>query len=328
MFDRIAINWQLMPGRCVRRSLGVAILAFASTNLTLPQELPIFRGDATIVTVPSTVQDQHGLAVNGLASEDFRLFVDGVPAAIEHLWKDSDLPLRLVIINDVSDSQREQLSRKKDAIAYFLQRVIRGADQAFVVEVNSEVVLRAHVSAGPYGLRYSVLPSRGESLGVPCGTLSSDHGRQRPVCGGTALWNAVYAVARLKLAGNSGNNAMIILSDGIDTGSTHTFDEAMEEISRSGTVVYALRFPDAMSPDNNSEQLKRLADRTGGLFIDALRADYGPLFSRIESDLRGRYVLAFRPDSRGRERGIHSLKVETTISGASVRSRQEYAGLD
>jgi VWFA-related protein len=313
----------------MRRDLQIITLTLLLAMGTQSQELPVFRGDATIVDVPCVVRDERGRAVNDLSGEDFRLFVDGAQTAIEHIWRDAELPLRLAVINDVSQSQREQLSRKDQAIVDFLQRTVRGKDRAFVVAVNDQVILRSQVSAGTYGLRYAALPARGEPLGVPCGNLSGDHGHARPVCGGTALWNAVYATtAHLKLSGAFGNQALVILSDGNDTGSTHSFDEAMEAIHRSGAVVYAVHYRDAMNPEDRAEELKRLAEVSGGMFMEAQGQDNRAAFDRIEADLRGRYVLGFRPDSEGRAAGHHSLRVEVRRQGVSVRSRQEYSGLD
>lgn len=80
-------------------------------------------------------------------------------------------------------------------------------------------------------LRHRVLASPdGEPLGTPCGTLL-----KRPLCGGAALWNAVYAAAHLKLSGPAGNKALLILSDGNDTGSRHKFSAALGEVQQRPT---------------------------------------------------------------------------------------------
>jgi hypothetical protein len=293
----------------------------------LSQDAPVFRETTTLVTVPCTVTDERGLAVSDLGVDDFRLYVDGVRRKIDNFWPEVDLPLLLGVINDVSDSQRSHISEKDRAVTQLLARVIHGENRAFVVAVNENVILKSEVSTGPYGFRYRILAGPGgEPLGVPCGVLEGAHGRRSPVCGGTALWNAVYASAHRKLIGSPGNKALLILSDGSDTGSTHNFAAALKEVQQSGTVVYAVRYPDPLSKDASADDLRRLTDETGGILFDLDGVDYAGIISRIEADLRGHYVLDFRPDSTARETGRHSVKVEVLRSGAMVRARREYAG--
>jgi len=310
----------------MRSNLRISIFALLLMPAMLAQDAPVFRETTTLVTVPCAVTDEGDLAISDPGVDDFRLYVDGVRRKIDNLWSEMDLPLLLGVINDVSDSQRNRISEKDRAVTQLLERVVHGQDRAFVVAVNENIILKSEVSAGPYGLRYGLLAAPGgEPLTVSCGAPST-HGRIRPVCGGTALWNAVYASAHLKLSGPAGNKALLILSDGNDTGSTHSFDAALEEVQHSGTVVYAVKYPDTLQTDASSDDLHRLTDGTGGILFDPPGADYSGIISRIEADLRARYILAFRPESTGSDIGHHSLKVEVRRSGATVRARREYSG--
>jgi VWFA-related protein len=310
--------------------LRIYIFALLLTPAMLSQDVPVFRETTTLVTVPCVVTDEHGLAISGLKVDDFRLYVNGARRGIDNLWSEADLPLLLGVINDVSESQRNRISEKDHAVTQLLERVIHGQDRAFVVAVNANVVLRSEVGEGPYGLRYGFLAPGGEPLGVPCGTLDGEHGRKRPVCGGTALWNAVYASARLKLNGPARNKALLILSDGNDTGSTHSFSATLEEVQRSGAVVYAIKYPDALSTEVSSDDLYRLTNETGGILFDSGGANYSEIISRIAADLHERYVLGFRPESMGSDAAsisdARSIKVEVIRSGATVRARREYFG--
>jgi VWFA-related protein len=310
----------------MRCHLRISALALLLTSAMLPQDVPLFRETTTLVTVPCVVTDERGLTIHDLKADDFRLYVNGVRREIDNLWSEADLPLLLGVINDVSESQRTRISEQDLAVTQLLNQVVHREDRAFVVAVNANVILKSEVSEGPYGLRYRFLAPGGEPLGVPCGTLEGTHGRRRPVCGDTALWNAVYASAHLKLNGPAGNKALLILSDGNDTGSTHTFSNALEEIQRSGTVVYAIQYPDALSTSPHSDELGRLAAETGGILFDPHTADYPEIVSRIAADLRGRYVLGFRPESTESDARRRFLKVEVLRSGATVRARREYFG--
>ncbi len=312
----------------MRISLRISIFALLLTPAMLSQDAPVFRETTTLVTVPCTVTDESGVAISDLNVDDFRLYVDGVRTKIDNLWSEADLPLLLGVINDVSDSQRNRIPEKNRAVTQLLERVIHGQDRAFVVAVNENIILKSEVSAGPYGLRYRLLATPGgEPLTVSCGTPEGTRSGVHPVCGGTALWNAVYASAHLKLSGSAGNKALLILSDGNDTGSTHSFDAALEEIRNSGSVVYAVRYPDALGTDASNEDLRRLTDETGGMLFDQPGADYSGIISRIAADLRGRYVLGFRPDSMASGGpSVTPWELLVPRSGATVRARREYSG--
>lgn len=310
----------------LRIFLLALLLTFVVTPALAPQDAPVFHETTTLVTAACAVTDENGLTIHDLRVDDFRLYVDGARRKIDNLWSEADLPLVLGVINDVSDSQQNHVSEKDRAVGQLLERIIHGRDRGFVVAVNENVVLKSEVSAGPYGLRYRILATPdGEPLGVPCGTLAGAHGRRRPVCGGTALWNAIYASAHLKLSGPGGNKALLILSDGHDTGSTHRFDAALDEVRRSGAVVYAIPYPDSLNPDDSYDDLRRLTDETGGILFDLHGTDYSGIISRIAADLRGHYVLGFRPDSTAGETRRHSIRVEVLRSGATVRARREYS---
>jgi VWFA-related protein len=295
--------------------------------LTLPlvalllQEPATFRTDVILVTVPCVVTATvTGSPVPALKADDFRLYADGVLQKIQNLWTEDELPLDLGIILDVSDSQHAGTAQRQNAVTHFLEHMIGPKDRGFVVEVNEDVLLKQEVTRGPYGLRYKFLPRRGDPFGFQCGTRASQGGRRQPLCGGTALWNAVYSAAQLKLNRPQGSKALLILSDGNDTGSTHNLDAALEEVERSGAVVYAVRYPDELSPSDTSSGLSRLTVETGGMVFDPPAGDYSEILARIEADLRRRYILGFRPEPGP---GRHSLRLEVP-SGFTVRARRDY----
>ena len=279
----------------MRGDLRIPIVALLLTSAMLSQDVPVFHETATLVTVPCVVTDRNGHTINDLNVNDFRLYVDGTQREIDSLWLEGDLPLLLGIIEDVSQSQQNRISQNDLAATQLLQQVVHKQNKAFLVAVNDNVILKAEVTEGPYGLRNKYLPPGGEPLGVPCGAFEGTRGRKRPVCGGPALWNAVYAAAHLKLNGPGDNKALLILSDGNDTGGTHSFSSALEEVKRSGTVVYAIQYPDDLGSNAPSSELSRLARETGGLLFPFRGKDYSAMISRIAADIRGRYVLGFRP---------------------------------
>ena len=282
------------------------------------QGQPTFRADATLVTVPVLVTTPAGAPVLDLQASDFRVYDNSAPSEIRQVWFEEQLPLVIGIIVDVSDSQRSFLREHRAAVSAFLARVLHPGDRAFVVAVNEKVNIEEEYIGRPTGPSQVLLPPKGRPLGQPCGTL-----RGRSLCGGTALWNAVYASAHDKLNRYEGSKALLILSDGDDTGSTHSLDQAVEEVQRAGAMVYAIRYPDPVS-QISGEGLARLADETGGAEFSPPAGDYEALaiFGRVERDLRSHYILGIPPSEAADP--VHRLRVEVKRPGLTVRARRQY----
>lgn len=282
----------------------------------LPQEQPIFHADASLVTVPVLVTDARGNPVPDLKPGEFRLYDNGVPREIRSVWLEQELPLAIGILVDISASQRTFLREHQTTVDAFLTRLLRPGDRAFVVAVNENVVLQSEFIGRPYGPSRIPVARGGEPLGEPCPTLKGQR-----ICGGTTLWDAVYETIRLELSRFAGSRALLILSDGNDTGSIHHLDQALEEVHRAGALVYAIRYPDPLSGLADGG-LSQLAVETGGAEFPAPAGDYAAVLERIQRDLRSQYVLGFRPDGGGESR--HLLRVEVSRPGLSVRSRRQY----
>ncbi len=77
-----------------------------------------------LVTVASSVTDHSGAPVRNLTLADFNLLDNGQPREIRNLWQESDLPLTVALIADVSGSQAGYVKDHRDAIAQFLKQVI------------------------------------------------------------------------------------------------------------------------------------------------------------------------------------------------------------
>ena len=279
------------------------------------QEAAVFRAESALVTVPVLVTDAQGRSVLDLRPEEFRLYDNGVLRPIEHVWFNDELPLALGLVVDISASQRAFLREHRATVDAFLHALLRPGDRAFVVAVNQSVVLESEWIAHPSGLGQVFLPGGGEPLGEPCTTPGGLH-----LCGGTALWNAVYALAHFKLGSFAGSRALLVLSDGNDTGSTHTLDQALAEVHRAGALVYTVRYPDPLSHISGGG-LSRLAMETGGAEFAPPAGDYAQPLERIQLDLRSRYILGISP---GTGAPLHELRVEVARPNLTVRARQHY----
>jgi len=140
--------------------------------------------------------------------------------------------------------------------------------------------------------------------------------------GSSPLWDAVYDAAHQTLAPLTGNKALVLLTDGFDSGSRHSWQETRDELQRDGVVLYAIqygsRFGGSYAPD-----LYRLVTEAGGTWFGDPAGDYGAIAARLETDLRRGYVLGFRPENlSGKLR--HEVRVELVRPELTVRGRKTY----
>lgn len=289
--------------------------------------------DVGLVTVACEVTDRSGAPVKYLRASDFELRDNGRGQKIEYMWQEQDLPLTVGLLVDVSGSQSAFVDQHRRAVAQFLAQVIGPKDRAFIVTIATEARLVTDLTGSVFELRrgaerIDIVQSAGTQFGESC--LDTIPGRG---CGGTALWNGVYAAARQKMRWVQGRKSLVIVSDGFDTGSPHTLPDAIEAVQESGTVVYAIKYVDpqltpamaGISRRKASERgMERLTDETGGYTFPDPGDRLADVFSKIEEDLRNQYVLGFTPPVEARDGRYHKLEVKMRPKGLTVRARVGY----
>ncbi len=317
-----------------------SLLLYAVAALCRAQTQADIKVDVPLVSVSCSVTDRNGAPLQNLKREDFALLDNGQPRDIQYFWQETDLPLTIGLIVDVSGSQTGCIKRHRDTLTRFLAQVLGARDRAFIVTVGRDVKLLTDLTGSVDDLREGVeriegRQRNGKQLGEPCCGHEAPkrrRGRIIPGCGGTALWNGVYAAARLKMKPLTGRKALIVLTDGMDTGSFHSLTDAIEAAQGADTLVYTIRCVSPMiflSPavaiqTALSRGLNHLAEETGGRAFPTER-DPGVVFGHIEAELRNLYVLGFTPPEEARNGEVRKLQVKSTRAGMNVRSRKSYA---
>ncbi len=291
------------------------------------------RVDVNLVAIATEVTDASGAPARNLRAEDFEVRDNGRAQKIEYLWQEQDLPLTIGLLIDVSGSQSAFIEQHRRAAAQFLSQVIGPKDRAFIVTVGTEPRLVADLTGSIDALRrgaehIDATQSAGTQFGESCLQTIPVRG-----CGGTALWNAVYASARQKMQWVQGRKALIVVSDGFDTGSPHTLPDAIEAVQESGTLVYAIKYVDpgvtpAMAGISRRQAaqrgMERLTDETGGYTFPDPGDRLSGVFDAIETDLRNQYVLGFTPPAASRDGRYHKLEVKVRRRDLTVRARAGY----
>jgi Ca-activated chloride channel homolog len=308
----------------------IPALAFAA--LLIAQQKPDIQVDVDLVTVACPVTDHNGAPVRNLTVADFNLTDNGQPREISNVWQESDLPLTIALVADVSGSQAGYIKDHREAIAQFLKQVIGPRDRAMIVQVARQSWLLSDLTGSHEALEATLEKigayegKQAHLLGPACRNARVPHS-----CGGTALWHGLYHTA-MALKGVNGRKAIVVLSDGIDTGSDRTLADVIDAAQSAEAVVYSIKYSSparfisigTMVAEAVTHGLERLDRETGGLTFPNPGKKTAEVYTRIESDLRNMYVLGFSPPADARDGKFHKLDVKTVRGNLAVRSRAGY----
>jgi VWFA-related protein len=227
-----------------------AVPSASSTEHTTT--VPTLSVDARLVNIPVVVHDKKGVLVQNLTKDNFVLMVDNAVQTIRYFNRDTDLPLTLGLLVDVSISQRDALDDERAASFAFLDDTLTGPadrDEAFIVQFARQTDLLQDVTsskpklqAGLKQLEAQPRPDDSSVTQVNSGSDSSDNSARARRGGGTTLYDALFLSSDELMSKQTGRKAVIILSDGIDSGSKETLSSSIEAAQRADTIVYAIYF--------------------------------------------------------------------------------------
>jgi VWFA-related protein len=205
---------------------------------------------AKLVVLATVVRDHKGALVPGLTKDDFVLKVKDAPQSIRYFDHDTDVPLTLGLLVDVSRSQRDVLGAEKAASQSFLDTILqpgkgtRVADTAFLVQFAKEVEMLQDVTSDHAKLQAALklLGTSSPQFHTDPPPDTTDKEGRHIRGGGTALYDALFLAADQVSSKQSGRKALIVLTDGVDNGSKEVLADAIEAAQRADTIVYAVYF--------------------------------------------------------------------------------------
>ena len=289
-----------------RNFLAVPLAAYAQNSDPNRIILDVFR-----VNFLYTVSDKKGRFVINLNREDFEVYEEKKPQNILEFIAESNLPLRLGILIDSSNSVRDRFKFQQEAAVEFITSVIRPKeDRAIVVSFDNQVELRADLTGDVEKLSQTV--------------------RDLRAGGGTALFDAVYYACKDKLMQDQPlfkfRRAIVILSDGDDTQSVMTREQAIEMALKADVVIYTISTNITKIESEGDRILKRLSERTGGMtFFPFKASDLAQSFENIANELRSQYNILYRPEPIKTDGQWHPVQIR--VKGRKdliVRARPGY----
>lgn len=323
---------------CLAALLVISLRLAVAPGVSGADTAPL-RVDVTLVTLPLLVTDQNGQLQTNLHRDDFVVRDQGVEQQVKYLWREVDLPLTLGLIIDISSSQMGLLRSHRDVMAQFLAQVVGPEDRAFVVTVNEQARLLADITNSQANLRGAIAqlemkPTPGALFGEPCRGMSAKH-RNPESCLGTPIWDTVLHAARNKLRAESGRKALILITDGIDSGgSQHGLHDAIEAAQAANAPVYAIRFRSsaylALNPIIATtlafdHGLDKLALDTGGRLYANPKNHLAETFSQIEEELRSQYIIGYFPEPPSSDSVFHKVQIRTRNKNLIVRAAKGYS---
>jgi VWFA-related protein len=263
------------------------------------------------VNVLFIATDKHGKFVRDLNQTDFSILDDHKPPqSIINFRRETDLPLHMGLLIDVSGSVHGRFGFEQEAATSFLQKTVRaGFDKAFVVGFNQQSQLAQDFTDNVQ-------------------LLSNGVHRLRDG-GGTALYDAIYRACKDKFLKDRpehpARKAIVVVSDGEDNQSEMTRAQAIEMAQRAEVIIYAISTDDSGLVLRGDKVMEQLAAATGGrAFFPFKMKDITHSFAAIEDELRSQYVVSYRPadfDADGRYR---SIEISALKKDLQVRARKGY----
>jgi VWFA-related protein len=290
----------------------------AGTTSTLPG--PSDDPQGSVLTIRKRVDevnvlfiatDKRGRFVRNLNQNDFNFLDDHKPVqSIVNFRRETDLPLKMGLLVDMSGSVHTRFDFEQDAATSFMQHIIRtGFDKVFVMGFNGRQRVAQDFTDNILLLSQAVHSLRDG--------------------GGTALYDAIYHACHDKLSKEQSDRpqrrALVILSDGDDNQSEFSQAQAIEMAQRSEVIIYAISTDDSGLILRGDKNLEKIAEATGGrAFFPFKMKDIKNSFASIEDELRSQYVVSYHPadfDADGRYR---SIEISALKKDLQVRARKGY----
>jgi Ca-activated chloride channel homolog len=289
------------------------------------QKTPKIVSTTGLVHLVATVMDRRRNFVTDLAQTDFQVLEDGVPQQIRFFGRDTDLPLRIGLLLDTSNSIRPRLEFEQDAAIDFLSSVLRrNKDMAFLMTFDNEPEVVQDFTADVSELMSAI--------------------RKQRAGGGTALNDAIYRASEKLIVPPEppGSNpqvrrVLVVISDGDDNLSDHALSEALEEAVRAEVAIYTISTntdwiaidnpnrPTKYHLDPGDKVLQQFSDESGGRVFFPYRVDdLAQSFVDIGTELRSQYYIAYAPSVPLANGGYRKIQVDTDRKGLVVRTRKGY----
>ncbi|MBY0496457.1 MAG: VWA domain-containing protein [Cyanobacteria bacterium] len=314
-----------------RTQVALAAALLAAALSPRPQAAQVFRSTTDLVNVWATVTDRSGRVVPALTASAFTVKDEGVPQEVTFFRSEDDTPISVAIVVDTSGSMVDKLADVQDALRHFI-RLLRPEDEVFLLRFSDDV---EQIAA----------PADRDRLEQRIGWLRA--------AGGTALFDATRAGADAVAAGQHAKRVVLLITDGNDTSSRSSRRNAVDAVTRSEALLYAVGIGHgerasfghdvfdrgghggatggfAAGDRVDGGTLRNLAEPTGGrhYVLEQAHRDGRDLvdeaIQEIAQELRQQYSLGYYTSSAVTDAKFRRITVEMSDRSLKVRARRGY----
>jgi VWFA-related protein len=312
------------------RVLSVFLLA---SSVVWAQD-PVIKLDVSLVNVLCSVRGKSGGLVGNLEKNDFTVYEDGKQQEIKYFTRETDLPLTLGLLVDVSGSQERLIDTEKRAAQAFFSQVLKKKDEAFLISFGAEAELLQD-STGSLKLLQDGLNAL--RLNVPVGGVQPGPVPTLQSQAGTILYDAVYLAANEKLRTEVGRKAIVLITDGVDTGSKISRDKAIEAAQKADTIIYSFFYQDSAAyggvfgggGGGGESELRRMSTETGGRVFHIDRKNtLEDAFRDLQEEMRSQYAIGYASTNPKRDGTFRKIDFKMSNKDYKVQARKGYYAVD
>jgi VWFA-related protein len=307
---------------------AAAALLFAQDDAS--KDTTTLKVEVNLVNILFNVRDKKSGLVGNLNKDDFKVFEDGKEQEVKYFNRETDLPLTIGLLIDVSASQMNLIDIEKNAAYQFFGTVLRKQDLAFLISfgeesellqdyTNSPKLLRSgldglHVSSGVGGIGPGPVPTAGQPRG-------------------TVLYDAVYVASADELKGQVGRKVLVLITDGEDEGSKYKISQAIEAAQKADAIIYGFYYVDRgfyvghgmVFGGSSDSALRQMSEDTGGhVFHVDRKMTLQDAFTELQAEMRSQYAIGYTPTNPTKDGTFRKVEVRTTNKDWKVQARKGY----
>jgi len=259
--------------------------------------------EVDFVELFASVLDRRKRPVEDLSADEVTVLENGVEQAVRRFERVSDLPIHAAVLLDTSASMAEELRDAETAALRFFSDVLTDRDRAAVMTFDEQPRLVVRFSRSP------------EVLAGGLADLEA--------AGDTRIWDAV-AFGLHYMSGIRGKRALVLISDGEDSGSRFPFEDVLDYARRTGVTIYAVDLGAASRRREAGVFLDRLARETGGRSFRVSHAvALGEVYREIQDELRAQYLIAYQSSAEPGD-DFREIEVRVNRPGVDLRTARGY----
>ena len=264
----------------------------------------IVAEEMQVRTIPIfvSVVDRNGNTLDDIDSAQFRIIDNESEGKIIEFGKAFDQPISIALLLDSSASMTYSMAHASKAAAEFVDKALKDGDRCSVTAVHD--VPRRKVS---------LTSDRAEIAKAVRGIVPQ---------GRTALFDAVISAIR-ELKDEKNRRAIVVLTDGSDTGSNYSYDDAQKSAGAAGIPIYFIAYEGAAEP-RDLERLRFLAAETGGFLATATQQNLMAKYEAIERDLRAQFAIKYQVSDFGKSNQYRRIRVVMNSQKMTARTIKGY----